>query len=77
MAVLELKYQYAKEDGKLVICQRLSNKAAHILERIEKARAIIAVSFRRDWDEAKEMNAAIDQVAKQAAGLKAALKENA
>jgi len=77
MAVLELKYQYAKEDRKLVICQRLSNKAAHILERIEKARAIIQVMFRRDWDEAIEMNKALDQVNKQAAELLAALKENA
>ena len=56
LAILELKYQYAKDAGMAIICDRIAKKAGRIVERIERARAIIAVSYRRDWDEAKEIN---------------------
>ena len=59
-AVLELKYGYAKEAGMNIICDRLAKKAARIQERIQQVRGVIAVMFRRDWDEAKEINTARD-----------------
>ena len=60
LAVLELKYQYAKDAHMAIICDRIAKKAGRIVERIERARAIIAISFRRDWDEAIEMNLLVD-----------------
>jgi hypothetical protein len=74
--MLELKYNYAKEAGRSIICDRLAKKAAHIQERIQEARAVIQVMFRRDWDEAVEMNEARNAVNKLADALIAATKEN-
>ena len=59
-SILELKYGYAKEAGMSIICDRLAKKAARIQERIQQVRGVIAVSFRRDWDEAIEMNLLVD-----------------
>jgi len=60
MSMLELKYQRAKDMNRSIICERLARKASHIMQRIEQARATIAVMFRRDWDEAIGMNLKID-----------------
>jgi hypothetical protein len=40
-ALLELKYKYAKEDGRKLDCDRLSKKAGHIAQRVEHLKAAI------------------------------------
>jgi len=77
MAILELKYQYAKDAGMAIICDRLAKKASRILERIQKARAFIAVDFRRDWAEAIEMNLLVDLRNHPERFLPMVIKENA
>jgi hypothetical protein len=61
MMLLELKYKFAKEDGQHIIADRIVKKAAHLSERLETARAIVALQVRRDHEEAIEMNTQFDK----------------
>jgi hypothetical protein len=47
-ALLELKYKFAKEDGRKLDCDRLSKSAGHIAQRVEHLKA--AMEHRAQMD---------------------------